>query len=65
MKTWVLDQPLSDIVPLAPGDAPFHKSLFIRLPGKTKNGGTALPLALPAPMIVTVLPLPEVTACAG
>ena len=56
-------QPLSDIVPAAPTEAPFIRSGFHLLPLKMKNGGNATPIALAQPITVVVVLLGEVICC--
>ena len=55
LKTSLFDQPVSDIIPTAPGGFPSNRSGLILLPLKTKNGGMAEPVAFPLEMTVVKL----------
>ena len=58
-----LDQPESDIIRFAPGEAPLSSSSMKTLSLKTKQGARALPIALAYPITVTTVELGEVIAC--
>ena len=57
LKNSLLDHPLSDIRPVAPGVAPSSSFGSILFPGKFMKWGTEAPVAFPYP-----LDLPAVTA---